>query len=99
MLGAGIDALGAMGGLPFVGTAVGATVGVPLVKAGAKKVFGAAVNKADQKEALNIANALANRVPGMGLGERVTSGALYGSLLQNPQLMQQLGQRLNQLTE
>ena len=99
VLGAGIDALGAMGGLPFVGTAVGATVGVPLVKAGAKKVFGAAVNKADQREALNVANALANRVPGMGLGERVTSGALYGSLLQNPQLMQQLGQRLNQLTE
>ena len=99
VLGAGIDALGAMGGLPFVGTAVGATVGVPLVKAGAKKVFGAAVNKADQKEALNVANALANRVPGIGLGERVASGALYGSLLQNPQLMQQLGQRLNQLTE
>ena len=99
MLGVGIDALGAMGGLPFVGTAIGATAAVPLAKAGARKVFGGAVNKADQKEALNLANALANRVPGIGLGERLTSGALYGSLLQNPQLMQQLGQRLNQFRE
>ena len=99
VLGAGIDALGALGGLPFVGTAIGATAAIPLAKAGARKVFGGAVNKADQKEALNLANALANRVPGIGLGERLTSGALYGSLLQNPQLMQQLGQRLNQFRE
>jgi len=99
MLGVGIDALGALGGLPLVGTAIGATAAVPLAKAGARKVFGGVVNKADQKEALNLANALANRVPGIGLGEKLTSGAIYGSLLQNPQLMQQLGQRLNQLTE
>ena len=99
MLGVGIDALGAMGGLPFVGTAIGATAAIPFAKAGARKMFGGVVNKADQKEALNLANALANRVPGIGLGERLTSGAMYGSLLQNPDLMQQLGQRLNQLRE
>jgi hypothetical protein len=99
MLGVGIDAIGAMGGLPLVGTAVGATVAAPLAKAGAKKLFGSVASKADQKEALNLANALATRVPGMALGEKVTSGALYGSLLQNPQLMQQLDQRLRQLTE
>jgi muramidase (phage lysozyme) len=99
MVGMGIDAIGAMGGLPLVGTAVGASVAAPLAKAGAKKIFGSAANKADQKEALNLANALANKVPGMALGEKITSGALYGSLLQNPQLMQQLDQRLRQLTE
>lgn len=99
VLGAGIDALGALGGLPFVGTAVGATAAVPLIKAGAKKVFGSQISQMDQKEALNMANALATRVPGMELGEKVTTGLRYGSLLQNPDLMQQLGQRFKQLTE
>ena len=99
VIGAGIDAIGAMGGLPLVGTVVGATVAAPLAKAGAKKLFGSAASKSDQKEALNLANALATKVPGMALGEKITSGALYGSLLQNPQLMQQLDQRLRQLTE
>lgn len=98
MLGAGIDAISAFTGLPTAGFPIG-TAAVPLVKAGARKVLGGAVNKADQKEALNIANALTTRVPGIELGERVASGALYGSLLQNPELMQQLGQRLNQLTD
>lgn len=99
VLGAGIDALGALGGLPFVGTAVGATAAVPLIKAGAKKVFGSQISQMDQKEALNMANALANRVPGMELGDKVAAGLRYGSLLQNPDLMQQLGQRFNQLTK
>lgn len=99
VLGAGIDALGALGGLPFVGTAVGATAAVPLIKAGAKKVFGSQISQMDQKEALNMANALATRVPSMELGEKVTTGLRYGSLLQNPDLMQQLGQRFKQLTE
>jgi hypothetical protein len=83
VLGAGIDALAAVTGLSGFG--VGASVAIPL----AKKFMQGSVNASDQQKALNMGKALANRTPGLTLGERVIPASVYAGLLTNPQVGQQ----------
>lgn len=94
VIGSMIDGIATLAGVSPMG--IGASVAVPIAKSVGGKVLRNATSASAQKDALKIAEALQNRVPGIALGDNVTPAVLYGSLLQNPQLMQQLGQQLNQ---
>jgi muramidase (phage lysozyme) len=94
VIGTMIDGVATLAGIAPMG--IGATVAAPIMKNVGGKVLKNVTNASTQKDALKIAEALQNRVPGMPLGDTLSPAVLYGSLLQNPQLMQQLGQKLNQ---
>jgi len=97
VIGTMIDGVATMAGISPMG--VGASLAVPVLKNVGGKALKNVTGASSQKDALKIAEALSNRVPGISLGDTVNPAVLYGSLLQNPQLMQQLGQRLNQPEE
>lgn len=97
MIGSMIDGVATLAGVSPAG--VGATVAVPILKAAGNKLFKSAASSSSQQDALKVAQALKNKVPGIALGDTLNPAVLYGSLLQNPQLMQQLGQKLNQTEE
>jgi hypothetical protein len=97
VIGSMIDGIATLAGFSPVG--IGASLAVPVAKSVGSKALRNVTSASAQKDALKIAEALQNRVPGIALGDTVSPAVLYGSLLQNPQLMQQLGQRLNQTEE
>jgi muramidase (phage lysozyme) len=97
VIGSMIDGIATLAGFSPVG--IGASLAVPVAKSVGSKALRNVTSASAQKDALRIAEALQNRVPGIALGDTVSPAVLYGSLLQNPQLMQQLGQRLNQTEE
>lgn len=89
-LGAGIDVLANATGLSGFG--VGATVAIPLAKMATQKLFQGKINASDQKQALDMAQALANRTPGLTLGQRAVPASIYAGFLSNPDLLRQIGQ-------
>jgi muramidase (phage lysozyme) len=94
VIGSMIDGIATLAGISPMG--VGASLAVPVAKSVGSKALRNVTSASAQKDALKIAEALQNRVPGIALGDTVSPAVLYGSLLQNPQLMQQLGQRLTE---